>query len=129
MCSDSGSGVEQLAAEQGVDLAAIDRTLTDHAAGHGPADTARLVQAYLDRLDADGPEPDPTEGRSCTVVTHPDGRVTGRFDLDPVGGAKVRTVLESFATAGRTAGDPRTRAQQYGDALVQWADTTLATGQ
>jgi hypothetical protein len=63
------------------------------------------------------------------VATHPDGRVTGRFDLDPVGGEKVRAVLESVATAGRTAGDTRTRAQQLADALVQWADTTLATGQ
>jgi Domain of unknown function (DUF222)/HNH endonuclease len=63
------------------------------------------------------------------VTTHPDGRVTGRFDLDPVGGEKVRAVLESLVTAGRAAGDTRTRAQQFGDALVQWADTTLATGQ
>jgi hypothetical protein len=117
-----------LATEQGVDLSAIDRTLTAYAAGHSPADTARLVHAYLDRIDADGPEPDPTTGRSATVSTHPDGRVTGRFDLDPVGGEKVRAVLESFATAGRTAGDLRTRAQQLGDAFVQWADTTLATG-
>jgi len=118
-----------LAADQGVDLAGIDRALTAFATTHGPAATARLVHAYLDRLDDDGPEPDPTTGRSCTVATHPDGRVTGRFDLDPVGGEKVRAVLESVATAGRTSADTRTRAQQLADALVQWADTTLATGQ
>ena len=53
-----------LAADQGIDLAAIDRALTDFATTHSPADTERLVQAYLDRLDADGPEPDPTEGRT-----------------------------------------------------------------
>ena len=118
-----------LAADQGVDLAGIDRALTAYATTRSPADTARLVHAYLDRLDTDGPEPDPTTGRSCTVATHPDGRVTGRFDLDPVGGEKVRAVLESVATAGRTVADTRTRAQQLADALVQWADTTLATGQ
>jgi hypothetical protein len=117
------------AAEQGVDLAGVDAALTGFAAGHGPADTARLVHAYLDRLDGDGPAPDPTTGRSCAVATHPDGRVTGRFDLDPVGGEKVRAVLEAYLTAGRGAEDDRSRAQQLGDALVQWADTTLATGQ
>jgi hypothetical protein len=40
----------------------------------------------------------------------------------------VQTVLESFVQKNRPAGDLRTRAQQLGDALVQWADLTLAAG-
>jgi hypothetical protein len=114
---------------QGVDLAAVDALLAEVAATRPHAELARVVAHYLARLDPDDPEPDPTEGRSCTIATHPDGRVTGRFDLDPVGGEKVRAALESFTQADRPAGDLRTRAQQQGDALVQWADATLATGQ
>jgi hypothetical protein len=37
-------------------------------------------------LDPDGTEPDPTEGRSLTIATHADGSVSGRFELDAVGG-------------------------------------------
>ena len=88
----------------------------------------QVVQHYLARLDPDGPEPDPTEGRSLTITRHDDGTITGRFDLDAVGGEKVQTVLESFVQKDRPAGDLRTRAQQLGDALVQWADVTLAAG-
>jgi hypothetical protein len=86
------------------------------------------VQHYLDRLDEDGPEPDPTARRSFTISRHADGSITGRFDLDPVGGEKVQAVLESLVQADRPAGDDRSRAQRLGDAFVQWADTTLATG-
>jgi hypothetical protein len=79
-------------------------------------------------LDPDGTEPDPTEGRSLTIATHADGSVSGRFELDAVGGEKVCAVLESMVQASRPAGDLRTRSQQLGDALVQWADNTLASG-
>ncbi|WP_245177397.1 DUF222 domain-containing protein [Geodermatophilus sp. DF01_2] len=83
---------------------------------------------YLDRLDADGPEPDPTEGRRLTIVEHADGSITGRFDLDAVGGEKLQTALESIVQAGRAAGDERTRAQQQADALVQLCGNQLASG-
>jgi hypothetical protein len=112
-----------------IDLAAVDALLADVAATRPHAELARVVAHYLARLDPDGPEPDPTATRSCTISTHPDGRVTGRFDLDPAGGEKVRAAIESFTCADRPAGDLRTRAQQQADALVQWADATLATGQ
>lgn len=46
------------------------------------------MAGYLDRLDPDGPEPEPTTQRSLTIVTHPDGTVTLQGELDPVGGEK-----------------------------------------
>jgi hypothetical protein len=51
------------AAEQGVDLAVVDRLLTGVACEASCAEVAKAVAHYLDRLDEDGPEPDPTEGR------------------------------------------------------------------
>ena len=122
--------VERLAAAeaQGVDVAVVDRLLADTAATGPCKELAQVVQHYRACLDPDGPEPDPTEGRSFTIVTHADGSVSGRFDLDAVGGQKVQAVLESMVQADRPAGDTRSRAQQCGDAFVQWADNTLAAG-
>jgi hypothetical protein len=76
------------AAEQGVDLAEVDRVLAETAATRPHADLARVVHHYLACLDPDGTEPDPTEGRSLTIATHADGSVSGRFELDAVGGEK-----------------------------------------
>ena len=84
------------AADLGIDLTEVDKVLADVATG-GPHDQLRQVVAhYLARLDPDGPEPDPTEGRSLTITTHDDGWGTGRFEADPVGLEKIKTVLESF---------------------------------
>jgi hypothetical protein len=116
------------AAEQGVDLAAVDATLADVAATRPQAELAQVVHHYLARLDPDGTEPDPTERRSLSFARHDDGWVTGRFELDPVGGEKVQAVLESMLQANRPAGDLRNRSQRLGDSLVQWADNTLAAG-
>jgi len=116
------------AAEQDVDLAAVDAALAEVAATRPFKELAQVVHHYLQRLDPDGPEPDPTEGRRLTIVQHPDGTITGRFDLDAVGGEKVQAVLESLVQANRPAGDTRTRAQRLADAFVQWADNTLAAG-
>jgi anti-anti-sigma regulatory factor len=62
------------------------------------------------------------------VSTHADGSVSVRGHLDAVGGEKVQAALEAHVQADRPAGDERTRAQRQGDALVQLADTALATG-
>jgi len=88
----------------------------------------RVVHHYLARLDPDGTEPDPTEGRSLSIARHADGSRTVRGQLDAVGGEKVEAMLESFVQADRPAGDRRTRAQQLADALVQAADVALASG-
>ncbi|MGY1695196.1 DUF222 domain-containing protein [Geodermatophilus sp. SYSU D00814] len=116
------------AVAQGVDLAAIDAALTQVAVDGEHADLVLVVQRYCDALDPDGPEPDPTGGRSLTMVKHADGSVSFRGHLDAVGGEKVQTALEAHVQANRPAGDDRTRAQRLGDAWVQWADNSLASG-
>jgi hypothetical protein len=116
------------AAAQGIDLGEIAAVFAEVAMTQQYPVLGRTVHHYLSRLDTDGPEPDPTEGRSLTLVKHADGSVTGRFALDVLGGEKLQSVIESYVQAGRCAGDLRNRAQQQADALVQWADNTLAAG-
>ena len=120
--------VQAEAVGQGVDLAEVDATLAEVAATQVHAALGTVVQHFLARLDPDGPEPDPTEQRAVSIARHDDGSVSGRFELDAVGGEKFCTGLESMLQADRPRGDLRTRAQQLGDALVQWADNTLASG-
>ncbi|WNV77864.1 HNH endonuclease signature motif containing protein [Geodermatophilus sp. DSM 44513] len=121
-------GTLALAAEQGVDLAAVDAILTRVATEQPHRETARAVRHYCDRLDADGPEPDPTEGRRLSITRHADGSVSFRGDLDAVGGERFCTAVEAIVQAGRCAGDDRTRTQQQADALVQLSDNQLAAG-
>ncbi|MFW3168736.1 DUF222 domain-containing protein [Geodermatophilus sp. CPCC 206100] len=116
------------AAEQGVELAEVDAVLAEVAATRPHRALRQVVGHYLARLDPDGTEPDPTEGRSVSIARHSDGSITARVELDAVGGEKFQAALESIAAAGRCAGDLRTRAQQLGDALVQLCDLALASG-
>jgi hypothetical protein len=120
--------VQVEAVGQGVDLTAVDATLAEVAATQVHAQLGRVVGHYLARLDPDGPEPDPTQGRSLTLVTHVDGSLSIRGELDAVGGEKLQATLEAIVQADRPVGDIRTRAQQLGDALVQVADNALASG-
>ncbi|MGY1730197.1 DUF222 domain-containing protein [Geodermatophilus sp. SYSU D01045] len=116
------------AAAAGVDLAVIAAVLTGVAVERQHSDLVQVVQHYCNDLDPDGPEPDPTEGRSLTLAKHADGSVSGRFHLDAVGGEKLQGALEAHVQADRPAGDDRTRAQRLGDALVQVVDNVLAAG-
>jgi hypothetical protein len=116
------------AAEQGVDLGEVDVVLAETAATRQHVQLGRVVQHYLARLDPDGLEPDPTEGRLLSLAKHSDGSLSGRFEVDAIGGEKLQAALESFVQTDRPAGDVRTRAQQLGDALVQLADNALASG-
>ncbi|MGY1717534.1 DUF222 domain-containing protein [Blastococcus sp. SYSU DS0552] len=117
------------AAAQGVDLAGIDATLAEVAASRPHAELRQIVAHYLARLHPDGPEPDPTEGRSLSMTRHADGSLSFRGELDAVGGEKLQAAVESIVQANRPAGDTRTRAQQQGDALVQLlCDNALAAG-
>ncbi|SEL39102.1 protein of unknown function, partial [Blastococcus sp. DSM 46786] len=116
------------AAAQDVDLAGIDAALARVAATRPHAELRQVVAHYLDRLDPDGAEPDPTEGRSLSFVKHADGSISLRGELDAVGGEKLQTAVESIVQANRPAGDLRTRAQQSADALVQLCDNQLAAG-
>jgi hypothetical protein len=112
-----------------VDLGEVDGVLTGVAVEADHAALVQVVHAYLAALDPDGPEPDPTEGRSLTLSKHSDGSLSLRGHLDAVGGEKLQAALEAHVQADRPAGDERTRAQRQGDALVQLADNVLATGQ
>src|SRR3954463_8286770 len=116
------------AADQGIELAKVDVVLAETAATRKHVQLGRVVGHHLARLDPDGPEPDPTEGRSLTLSRHGDGSVSLRGQLDAVGGEKLAAALESLAQSDRPAGDRRTRAQRLGDALVQLADNALAYG-
>src|SRR3954463_16680119 len=68
------------AAEQDVDLGAIEASLLAVAEGEAHAQLPQVVHVYLEALDPDGTEPDPTEGRRLSIARHADGSVTGRFD-------------------------------------------------
>ncbi len=116
------------AGEQQVDLGEVDAVLAETAATGQHGQLGRVVRHYLARLHPDGPEPDPTEGRSIWLARHDDGTVSLRGHLDAVGGEKLQAALESFVQADRPTGDRRTRAQQLGDAMVQLADTALTAG-
>ncbi|WP_299960634.1 DUF222 domain-containing protein, partial [uncultured Modestobacter sp.] len=116
------------AAEQDVDLGAFDQVWAQVAVGSPHQTLTVAVRAFEDALDPDGVEPDPTAGRRLTIAKHADGSVTGRFDLDAVGGEKVQAAIESIVQADRPKGDERTRAQQNADALVQLCDNQLACG-
>src|SRR4051794_23497108 len=102
------------AAAQGVELAAVDAVLAEAAATRSHVQLGRVVGHYLARLDPDGPEPDPTEGRSLTLSQHADGSLSLRGELDAVGGEKLCAALESMVQADRPAGrgpaDPRPAA-------------------
>ena len=116
------------AAAQDVDLAGIDAALAQVAMTRPYPDLGTVVQHYLDRLDPDGPEPDPTEGRRLSMSTCADGSLTGSFQLDALGGEKVQAALESIGQADRPHGDLRSRPQQLADALVQLAEIALGFG-
>ncbi|WP_369832117.1 DUF222 domain-containing protein [Blastococcus sp. TBT05-19] len=124
----AATGNLEAAAELGVDLAEIDQLLTDVARTQFHPVLRKAVAHYLDRLDPDGTEPDPTEQRSFTLVKHADGSSTGHFELDAVGTEKAQAAIESIVQASRPAGDTRTRAQQQADAFVQLCDNQLSAG-
>jgi hypothetical protein len=125
----AGVGERAAAAEQDVDLRAVEKSFAAVAQTQPHDKLAQVVHVYLEALDPDGPEPDPTEGRSFSMAKHADGTRSFRGQLDAVGGEKLEAALESIVQAARPQGDTRTRAQQRADALVQLADNALASGQ
>ncbi len=117
-----------MATEQDVDLGEIDAALTSIAISQPHQVLGQAVDRCVAMLDQDGPEPDPTEGRWLAITRHADGSISGRFELDAVGGEKFQEAVESVVQAGRGAGDERTRTQQQADALVQLCDNQFASG-
>ncbi len=127
----SAVGDRQRAAaeEQGIDLQLFDQAWAAVATTSSHRALVTAVNAFMEALEPDGVEPDPVEQRSLTMTTHADGTVTGHFELDAVGGEKVKTAIESTVQADRPEGDLRSRAQRQGGALVQLADNALAGGE
>jgi len=116
------------AAEQDVDLGAVDEVLAQVAQSPAYDTLPQVVHHYREALDPDGAEPDPTEGRRLSFAKRADGGVSFRGELDAVGGEKVQAAIESIVQADRPKGDDRTRTQQNADALVQLCDNQLAAG-
>jgi len=111
------------------------RKLTTSATGRGFDETELLVQAegmsvgkygyacrhYLHSRDPQGVVADEVaaaEMRELAITTTVEGRVHVFADLDPAGGAVVRTALEALARPSG-AHDDRHHAQRMGDALVE----------
>ncbi|WP_448628405.1 DUF222 domain-containing protein [Geodermatophilus sp. URMC 64] len=124
----TGPRAAALIVQRDGDLAGIAGVLARFAAGHKHEELVRLVHTLLERLDEDGPEPDPTEERFLSFAKHADGSGTGRFHLDALGMEKLQAAIESILQAHRPAGDERTRSQQQADALVQLCDIHLGCG-
>jgi hypothetical protein len=91
-----------VAEAQGVELDAVDDLLAGVAATRPHADLAKAVAHYLARLNPDGPEPDPTEGRRLNIAEQADGSTTGRCATTP---RSTPEPSSSTATTG-AAGTP-----------------------
>jgi hypothetical protein len=92
----SAQRLEQAAA-QGVDVAAVEAELVGIAARLPVQRLRAVVHYYTERLDPDGTEPDPTEGRQLSMSRLLDGRWRGTVELDAIGGEKLATALEAIA--------------------------------
>jgi hypothetical protein len=74
--------------------------------------------------DPDGEEPaDHLDRRSCSYTTRPDGTVTGRFTLDPLSGAALRSAMTQLEQRlwrhDQDTGSLRTTTQRRADALIE----------
>ena len=118
------------AAEQGVDLAAVDR-----GAGRDrrhPA--ARRAQPGGAPLPGPArPRRHRTRPHRGPVAVHRQARRRQRdrprSSSTPSAGRRCRPRWSRWCRPTGPQGDQRTRAQQLGDALVQWADNALAAGE
>ena len=83
------------------------------------------VLAYWEaRFDPDGRKPaDQVESRHLSVKQHYDGTVTGRFKLDPISGAAVKSAIElqsqRLFRAESDGDEPRSLGQRQADAFTR----------
>src|SRR4051794_14800479 len=77
----AGEEERAAAAEQGIDLVEIEQSLVELARSESHDQLPQVVHAYQEALDADGPEPDPTEGRRLSITKHADGSRSLRAEL------------------------------------------------
>ena len=118
------------AAAAGVDLAGVDAVLADDRR-HPPVTGADPGGAPLPGpARPRRPRTRPHRGaHACRSPSMPTAAVTGRFELDAVGGEKVQAALESIVQANRPAGDDRAPAPSSRPTpWCQLADNALAAG-
>jgi hypothetical protein len=107
----------------------LDPTLASAAAQLDPTGFGRVCDRVRAHLDPDGPQPDPHEDfqRRGITLSPFDGMVLVRGQLDPEGGAALRTAIDAL-TGPPAPGDARTPAQRRADALVELTRRALAAG-
>ena len=108
----------RLITAQGGTVAAIGEVLAQFAVDRSHHDLSTLVHQVLQRIDQDGPEPDPTDERFLTFARHADGSITGRFHLDPLGAQKFQAALRP---TGRPTGPPATHAPPASSRPTRWS--------
>jgi hypothetical protein len=104
--------------------AAVEQTLVELAAAHGPKELARFAQRIVDLLDPDGdPPPDPPEGdhrRFVQMSPRRDGAFTLTGRLSPLCAAKWQAVMDALAgpvSAESGLPDDRSARQRWHDAF------------
>lgn len=107
----------------------LDSALAGAASQLDPGDFGRICDRVRAHFDPDGPEPDPHKDfqRRGITLSPFDGMVLVHGQLDPEGGAALRTAIDAL-TVPPAAGDPRTPAQRRADALVELARRALTAG-
>ena len=128
-----GLGQAQVAARAAADAHPQTHEQLDRLiAADGKTLDRRQLREHVDAWTATH-DPDTLAGRERRawaqrrLTIGPDGSVGGGFQLDPVGGATVKTALEAKA---RKTGpdDERTYAQRMADAMVEFAQQALDAG-
>ncbi|WP_051399931.1 HNH endonuclease signature motif containing protein [Haloechinothrix halophila] len=108
------------------DRTAAEQILLDAAHHHAPNVIARLGREIHARLDQDGPPPDDREPahprRSLDLHETSEGRVYGRFDLDPETGGLLTNLLSPHTCPDNSSADGpdlRTKSERDADGLVE----------
>jgi len=121
---------------EAVEREAAEEALVEAAQTLGPAAIGKLGRLIRARLDQDGPAPNEIEPRNPVneLRWHTDhnGTMELKGRLAPEGAAMLATVLGPLAkprpaTEGKP--DPRSRAERYGDALVESLRRAVTAGQ
>src|SRR3954454_8322745 len=106
-----------LAEAQDVDLGGVDATLTEVATTRPHAELAQVVHHYLARLDEDGPEPDPTQGRVLSRPSTPTAASPAASSSTP---SAVRSCRPHWKPSCRPAAAPATSAPGASSWPTRW---------
>jgi Domain of unknown function (DUF222)/HNH endonuclease len=112
--------------------AAAEATLAEKATEYTPTQLQSWGTELIEKLDADGPEPDdrpPAPVNELHLLPHrgrPGGTLKGRFD-DPALYDAIATLIDTMA-APRTGDDQRSAAQRQAEALAEACGYVLDHG-